>query len=142
MDVNGIAYIKVKIRTEPLYYWGLDGNVYGPSILVHPDDVTLVKKSDLAYICESEVSPFNPARPWYNINNDDWDSVEREVDGRWKWTSTPGRGARRPNVWICTVCAQPKVMDCLCGYNNNTGKYSCIHKQQDPAFQCRSCKSE
>jgi hypothetical protein len=158
MDVGDIAYIKVKKGPEPVYYYyyrsSLDDSRFDPCILVRPEDVTIVKKSDLVYIRESTPSPFalGPSSWWYNENNDDWDSIERDPEGRWQWTSTPGQECRQPNVWHCHLCGQAKVMECSCGYDMYGGvfaqrmlephEYQCVHKQQDPAFQCRACKNE
>jgi len=175
MDLDDIAYIKVKKPENSVNYYrfGLNDNTYAPSIMVRPEDVTIVKKSDLAHvsatpqwgylsrdnrtICLGALGFVSEARQlpdgrWYNENIDRGDTIERDGEGKWRWTASPGEQCDQPNVWHCVVCAQPKVIECSCGYKTFHGlyvvsklkphEYQCIHRQQEDGFQCCNCKRQ
>lgn len=141
MDVNNIAYVVMKKRSRPLLYADTD------SIMVRQEDVTVLEYP----FQEADYGQAGiPNGLYYNTNIDDWDSAERDAQGNWKWTRSPSPKCRQPNLWTCSICTWPKMMECGCGYvmgGNGLflhrmleeGEYVCTHRMPDPEWKCRSC---
>jgi hypothetical protein len=152
-NLDDIAYIKVK--KPEVQYWGhggFGGREFAAPMLVRPEDITVVWKSELVWVREEERGPLIPADKYYNQNIDAYDTMHQDEGGRWVWTKSPGPTCRQPTIWTCTQCSQHKVMDCSCGIQTLAGlyvtrileesEYTCTHKVQDPQFVCRACSGE
>jgi hypothetical protein len=155
--LKDVAYIVVKRSQQstlyqPTVWYGHPGVTYAPSIIVRPEDIEVVRKQDLASTNPGVATEDFSAHDgrWYNINRDMSDTIERDPEGKWQWTNTPGPGCRQPNVWICSMCERHCVMTCACGYVMGWGgtivsrtmdphEYQCVHLTQDPDFVCRVC---
>ena len=147
--LDEIAYIKVKTRPPPLL-WTLDGYSHAPSTFVHPSDIEVVRKRDLAWVREAQIPLHIPAGLYYNENIDSADTMIQDQGGNWLWTSSPEPEYRQPTVWKCRQCAMYRVMDCSCSTETSGNGWirrtlsekesPCIHRSQDPQFVCRACR--
>ena len=147
--LDEIAYIKVKARPQQVF-WSLNGYYQAPSTIVHPSDVTVVRKRDTVWIQESGLPAHLPANRHYNENIADVDTVVQDEGGNWTWASSPDPSCRQPNMWKCAMCAQHRFMDCSCGVETMCGAYvtrmltvaesPCVHLEPDPSFVCKACQ--
>jgi len=91
----------------------------------------------------------SPHGTWYNVFMDIGDTIERDAEGRWVWSSFK---TAFPTVWDCTLCLRPAVMECTCCMTTDStelflhrvmdpGEYTCVHRTRDPAFVCKDCRT-